>query len=101
MYPCSVFAFLNKATFLKAFEDGKAPEGLTLAVCSIAGRYISVDHGEYSRDWAAEAKSVTFREIERGHVTAATLGSLILCFHLELFDRVFGAAWITSGMAIR
>lgn len=101
VYPCSVFAFINKVTFLKAFNEGKAPEGLLLAVCSISARYASVEHEEHARDWAARAKSITFGEIERGRVTAATLGSLVLCFHLELFDRVFGAAWMTSGIAIR
>ncbi|CAG9994416.1 unnamed protein product [Clonostachys byssicola] len=101
VYPCSVFGFLRKNPFYESFENGYVSRGLLLSLCSLSVKYVLPKHEEQSRRWSAEAKSHAHRDIESGQVTASTLGSLILCFHQELFNRIFGAAWMTSGVAIR
>ena len=40
-------------------------------------------------------------EIEHGRMTSATLGSLVICFHFDLYARDLVAAWMTSGSTIR
>jgi hypothetical protein len=51
--------------------------------------------------WMAEAKRQAMQAIQSGSLTTYTLSTLVLCFHYELFNREFVAAWMTSGSAIR
>lgn len=101
VYPCSVFSFLERDSFYRKFETSDIPKGLLSAISSLSIRYVFTDHEEHSQRLCSEAKAQAFKDIQRGAMTASTLAILILCFHQELFNRVFGAAWMTSGMAIR
>lgn len=101
VYPCSVFGFLQRAEFYESFDTGTTLRGLLLAVCSLSLKYLLDNPEEQSRMWVSEAKALAMRDIDQGEMTLATLSTLILCFHQELFHRAFGAAWMTSGTIIR
>ena len=100
VYPCTIFSFLHRATFIKAVEDESVSLCLLLAVCAISAKFVLTDAAP-AQKWIAEAKRQAMMEIENGRMTSATLGSLVICFHFDLYARDLVAAWMTSGSAIR
>lgn len=98
--PCTVLNFVHERTFLESFDENRASRPLVYAMAAFASKFSPIERPRSGR-WLELARSSSHSELAAGRFSASTLACLVLCAHLELYERDFPAAWMTSGTAIR